>query len=132
MNLSQSKFRRIIWLIVGCISFVLGSIGTVVPILPTFPFYLLCAFGFAKSSKKLHGWFIQTNLYKENFEEYVLQKGMKMKTKLKVLGMLTGVMFIGFIAMAMKSIVVGCILLLIVWFLHVIYFLWGVKTLVEE
>lgn len=132
MNLSNSKIRRILWLSIGCIAFVLGSIGTILPILPTFPFYLLCAFSFAKSSKRLHNWFINTNLYKENFEEYVLKKGMRMKTKIKVLGMLTGVMLIGFIMMVMKDVMVGCILLFFVWFFHVIYFVWGIKTIHVE
>ena len=127
--MSQNKFKRMLWISIGFISFVLGSIGTILPILPTFPFYLLTAFSFAKSSKKLHNWFINTKLYKNNFEEYALNKGMRMKTKIKILGMLTGLMMIGFIMMAMKSVMIGCILLIFVWFFHVIYFIWGIKTI---
>ncbi len=127
--MSQNKFKRMLWISIGFISFVLGSIGTILPILPTFPFYLLTAFSFAKSSEKLHNWFINTKLYKNNFEEYALNKGMRMKTKLKILGMLTGLMMIGFIMMAMKSVMIGCILLFFVWFFHVIYFMWGIKTI---
>lgn len=127
--MSQNKFKRMLWISIGCISFVLGSIGTILPILPTFPFYLLTAFSFAKSSEKLHNWFINTKLYKNNFEEYALNKGMRMKTKIKILGMLTGLMMIGFIMMAMKSVMIGCFFLFFIWFFHVVYFMWGIKTI---
>lgn len=129
MNLSKSKIRRMLWMSIGCISFLLGSIGTIVPILPTFPFYLLTTLCFAKSSKKLHEWFINTNLYKNNFEDYINKKGMTVQTKTKILTMVSLFMLIGFIAMASKNIVFGCFVLSVVWLFHVIYFIWGIKTL---
>lgn len=129
MNLSNSKIRRMLWMSIGCISFVLGSIGTIVPILPTFPFYLLTTLCFAKSSKNLHEWFINTNLYKNNFEDYINKKGMTIQTKIKILTMLSLFMLIGFIAMASKNIVFGCFVLSVVWLFHMIYFIWGIKTL---
>ena len=48
----------------------LGTIGIVLPILPTIPFYMATLFCFAKSSKKLHDWFIGTNLYKKHLDLY--------------------------------------------------------------
>ncbi|ORX85279.1 hypothetical protein LY90DRAFT_36391, partial [Neocallimastix californiae] len=53
----RNKIIRIILTIIGCISFGLGSIGIVLPILPTVPFYLLALVCFANSSERLHDWF---------------------------------------------------------------------------
>lgn len=38
------KLKRLIFLIVGCISLGLGCVGIVLPILPTVPFFLLTVF----------------------------------------------------------------------------------------
>ena len=69
------------------------------PLLPAFPFLLLAAFCFAKSSERLHNWFINTKLYKNNLESYVKKKGMSKKTKIKIMVMITILMSIGFIMM---------------------------------
>ena len=44
---------RYIWIILGAISFGLGSLGIVLPLLPTVPFYLFAVFCFARGSKRL-------------------------------------------------------------------------------
>ena len=44
----------------------LGAVGAVVPLIPAFPFLLLAAVCFARSSEKLNNWFINTRLYKNN------------------------------------------------------------------
>ena len=69
------KIKKIIYIIVGCLGVGLGAVGAVVPLLPAFPFLLLAAFCFAKSSEKLHNWFTGTKLYKDNLETYVQGKG---------------------------------------------------------
>ncbi|MCF8058856.1 MAG: YbaN family protein [Bacteriovoracaceae bacterium] len=54
-----SGIKRIIFLILGWLSLVLGIIGIFLPILPTTPFALLAAYFFSKSSKKLHLWLLK-------------------------------------------------------------------------
>ncbi|GHC29622.1 hypothetical protein GCM10007291_32680 [Gemmobacter nanjingensis] len=49
---------RILWLLLGVLALALGVIGIVTPILPTVPFLILAAFGFSKSSERLHNWII--------------------------------------------------------------------------
>lgn len=56
---------KILLIIFGIISFVLGTIGVILPILPTTPFLLLSAFLFSKSSDKFHQYLIQTKLYQK-------------------------------------------------------------------
>ena len=75
------NLKKILYIILGCIGLAIGAVGAVVPMLPAFPFLLLAAFCFARSSEKLHNWFINTKLYKDNLESYVAGKGMTKKTK---------------------------------------------------
>ena len=100
------------------------------PILPTVPFLMLSAFCFAKSSEKLHSWFISTKLYKKNLESFVKGEGMTVKTKVKIMSTVTILMAIGFIMMS--RVPVGRVILAIVWVCHVVYFVFRVKTLKVE
>ncbi len=119
---------KIFWLLLGFISLVLGTIGVFLPILPTVPFYLLTAFSFAKSSDRLHTWFLGTRLYKKHLESFVERKSMLLKTKLSIITSVTLLMGFGFFMMARKGIWVPCIILAIVWLCHIIYFVFCIKT----
>ena len=116
--------RKILYIMIGCISLGLGIIGVILPILPTVPFVLLAAFCFAKSSEKLDGWFKNTKLYKDNN----MKNGMTKQAKVRIMYSVTLLTSIGFIMMGLKGIVVGNIVLLIVWIFHMVYFTFGVKT----
>lgn len=116
--------KKILYIFIGCISLGLGIIGVILPILPTFPFVLLAAFCFAKSSERLDGWFKNTKLYRENN----IKNGMTKQAKIRIMCSVTILMSIGFIMMGLKGIVVGNIVLLIVWIFHMAYFIFGVKT----
>ena len=77
--------RRILWIVLGCVGVGLGAVGAVLPLLPAFPFLLLAAFSFAKSSERLHTWFINTSLYKKNLESYVQHRAMTWRTKRRIM-----------------------------------------------
>ena len=116
--------KKILYILIGCISLGLGIIGVILPILPTVPFVLLAAFCFARSSERLDGWFKNTKLYRENN----MKNGMTKQAKIRIMCSVTILMSIGFIMMGLKGIVVGDIVLLIVWIFHMAYFTFGVKT----
>lgn len=121
------KIKRILFIILGCIGVGLGAVGAVLPLLPAFPFLLLAAFCFAKSSERLHRWFTGTKLYKNNLESYVKGQGMTRKTKIRIMITVTILMSIGFFMM--HAVPVGRIVLAAVWVFHILYFVFGVKTI---
>ncbi|WP_426742305.1 YbaN family protein [Mediterraneibacter faecis] len=121
------KLKKILYVVLGCIGATLGALGAVLPLLPAFPFLLLAAFCFARSSEKLHNWFTGTKLYKNNLESYIKGRGMTRKTKIKIMVTVTLLMSMGFVMM--DQVPVGRIILACVWIFHILYFMLGVKTL---
>lgn len=119
--------KKTVYIVLGCLGVGLGAVGAFIPMLPAFPFLMLAAFCFARSSKRLHTWFVGTKLYKNNLESFVKGKGMTVKTKLRIAAVVTATMAFGFLMMS--RVPVGRIILTIVWILHLAYFAFGVKTI---
>ena len=121
------RIKKILWITLGFIGLGLGAVGAVLPMLPAFPFLLLAAFSFGKSSERLHKWFIGTRLYKNNLESFVAGKGMTWRTKIKIMIMVTLLMGFGFGLMFSKSLYIPCAILAGIWLFHIFYFIFGVK-----
>ena len=121
--------KKILYIILGCVGVGMGAFGAVVPMVPAFPFLMLATFCFARSSEKLDRWFKNTKLYKDNLEDFVAGKGMTKKTKVRIMVTVTMLMSIGFIMMGLKGIVTGCVVLSFVWVFHLVYFIFGIKTI---
>ena len=124
------NIKKGIYITIGCIGAGLGALGAVLPLLPTFPFLMLAAICFGKSSERLNNWFRGTKLYKNNLESYVAGRGMTWKTKIRIMVLVTLMMLIGFIMM--NQVMIGRIVLACVWLFHIFYFCFGVKTQVAR
>lgn len=122
--------KKIVYIILGCVAVAFGAVGTVLPLLPSVPFFMLAVFCFARSSDKLYNWFIGTRLYKKNLESYVKGEGMTKKVKIRIILTVTCLMIVGFVMMG--NVPVGRVVLAIVWIFHILYFIFGVKTLKVE
>ena len=126
------KLKKALYLVLDCLGVGLGAVGAVLPLLPAFPFLLLAAFCFAKSSERLHTWFLNTKLYKKNLESYVKGRGMTWPVKIRVMLTVTLVMAVGFTLMMLRALYLPCTILGGVWVFHLLYFCFGVKTLAPE
>ncbi len=122
--------KRILFVILGCLCLGLGTVGIVLPLLPTVPFYLATVFFFANSSKRLHDWFTGTKMYRKHLESYVKKEGMTVRTKATIMASASLMMGIGFLCMS--RVPIGRIVLAVVWVCHIIYFVFMVKTIPES
>ena len=75
---------RVFYLVLGCISVVLGTIGIFVPGLPTTPFVLLASWCFYRSSPRLQAWLLQSFLGKY-IREYRDKGGLTLRKRISIL-----------------------------------------------
>ena len=90
---------------------------------------MLAAFCFARSSERVDCWFKGTKLYQENLKDFAAGKGMTAKTKVRIMVTVTLLMTVALVAMGVKGVVAGCVVLGFVWAFHMVYFIWFVKTI---
>lgn len=117
---------KIVYFIVGVIALAIGAIGAVLPLLPSFPFLLLSAICFAKSSRRMHDWLVETKMYKKVVVPLRDEKKMTLKNKIKIMVLVTALMSIGFVMM--DEVLIGQIVLVCVWLFHMYYFIFKIKT----
>lgn len=123
-NIIKSPIK-LLWLMIGIVSMVLGAIGVVLPVLPTTPFLLLASFCFAKGSDRFHKWFIGTKLYKKHLESFVTSRSMTLKTKLCILLPASAMLILAMLAM---SYIYGRVFIVFLIIFKYIYFFTRIET----
>lgn len=64
---------------------ILGIIGIFIPVLPTTPFFLLAAFCYMRSSKRLHDWLVNHKVFGEYIYNYLEYRAIRKKAKILAL-----------------------------------------------
>lgn len=123
-NIIKSPIK-LLWLMIGIVSMVLGAIGVVLPVLPTTPFLLLASFCFAKGSDRFHKWFIGTKLYKKHLESFVTSRSMTLKTKLCIFLPASAMLILAMFAM---SNIYGRVFIVFLIIFKYIYFFTRIET----
>lgn len=120
---------RIVYFIIGIISMCLGTIGVILPVVPTTPFLLLAAFCFTKSSKRFHQWFIHTKLYRNHLESFVEERAMTLRTKVSLLAFASTMLLLAmyFMQNIYLRIFLACLILF-----KYYYFIFRIKTIERE
>jgi uncharacterized membrane protein YbaN (DUF454 family) len=72
---------RILYLILGLISLMLGAAGVVLPLVPTVPFILLAAFFFARSSPRLERWLVEHPRFGDHIEAWRTRRAISRRGK---------------------------------------------------
>lgn len=109
----------------GFLFIALGSIGIVLPILPTTPLYLLALGCFAKGSPRFNRWFTNTKLYRRHLESFVKSREMTLKTKIGILLPVTVMLTLAFIAVPVLPMRIVLVVLLACKYY---YFIFRIRT----
>lgn len=125
----MSKVKKYIYITIGLIAFVLGSIGVIIPILPTTPFLLLASFCFARGSDKFNNWFKGTKLYKKHLESFVNERAMTLKQKICILAFADTMIAI---PLLLVDVLAMRIVLILVIVFKLYYFTFKIKTIKPE
>jgi uncharacterized membrane protein YbaN (DUF454 family) len=85
---------RQLWLLLGLITFFLGVIGILLPILPTTPFFIVTTYSLSKGSKKINLWFHSLTITQKYLKPIQLTKKRQWTLLLTVDFLLIGYMII--------------------------------------
>ncbi|WP_304205592.1 YbaN family protein [Fusobacterium perfoetens] len=120
--------KKSIFLFLGLISIIVGTIGIFLPLLPTTPFLLLSLYCFGKSSKKFHNFILENKIFGKYIKDYHEKKGITLKNKLSALLLLSVSMSFSIY----KITQIHLRIFLIIVFLGVTYHILSLKTLNEK
>lgn len=117
--------QRILLLTLGWLAIVLGTLGIVLPLLPTTPFVLLAAWCFARSSPRFHYWLLWRSPFGRYLRHWQQHRAMPpgAKGRAMLLIILTFAVSIWLVHLLWVRIMLGgmlCILLLFMWRIPVV------------
>ncbi|MDY2735996.1 YbaN family protein [Intestinibacter sp.] len=119
--------KKVVLIVVGTISLLLGIIGVFLPVLPTTPLLLLTSYCYIKSSDRLSEKFMKTKIYDKYVRNFHEKGGMTLKGKLMLtipVSLMLLIMFIKIDSSIMRMVIV------IMWVAKVVFFT-KMKTIKE-
>jgi len=119
------RLRNTLYICLGLFFVALGSLGVLLPVLPTTPFLLLASFFFTRGSDRFNRWFVSIKLYQNHLEDFMRERSMKLGTKIKLVIFASSVMLISAITVEILSfkIFMGFMLAYLYY-----YFIFRIKT----
>ncbi|MBS2967383.1 YbaN family protein [Metabacillus sp. KIGAM252] len=122
----MKMIKTILFASIGAIALLIGIAGTFLPVLPGGPFYLIAAFCFAKSSKRIDNWFKSTWIYKKYVLAFLQKKGMSRTEKIRI--NVIADIFILASVLYVDILLVRILLILLALYKHY-YFIYKIKTI---
>ncbi|HRW20957.1 MAG TPA: YbaN family protein [Bacteroidales bacterium] len=122
MKIKKHKnIYKLLLIITGSLFLVLGTIGIVVPVLPTTPFLLLTALCYAKSSEKFYNWLINNRVFGTYIKNYRDGKGIPVRVKLFAISLLwVAILISAFFAVENNALKILLIVIAILVSIHII------------
>jgi len=77
-----------LWISIGLLFLLLAVIGVVLPLLPTTPFVKLAAACFARSSPRLHGWLLKSEVFGPALRDWENNKCISQRVKTLAIAMM--------------------------------------------
>ena len=87
VDVNRSGISRLLWLALGFLFAAIGTVGIVIPGLPTTPLMILAAACFAKSSQRFYDWVINNRMFGQHVKNYREGNGIPKKSKPMILGL---------------------------------------------
>lgn len=100
----MNNLVKVILIVIGSISVLLGVIGIFLPLLPTTPFMLLAATCYMKSSKRLYNRLINNKYFGKYIKDYQEGKGIPLKAKILAIATLWPTILYSFFFLIEKKI----------------------------
>lgn len=128
LKISNSRFKRTIYLVIGFFFVGLAFIGVFVPVMPTTVFLILATWSFMRSSEKYYIWLTTNRYFGRMIRNYNTFRGIEHKTRIKSLI----VLWITLIVSMLLVKIWWVILILIAVGIGVTWHLFALRTLTEE
>ena len=119
--------KKVVLIVIGTISMLIGIIGVFLPVLPTTPLLLLTSYCYIKSSDRLSEKFMKTKIYDKYVRNFHEKGGMTLKGKLMLtipVSLMLLIMFVKIDNSIMRMVIV------IMWVAKVVFFA-KMKTIKE-
>lgn len=81
----KASLKKYLFIGLGSLALGLGTVGIVVPVLPTTPFLLIALFCYLHSSKRLYDWLMHHRLFGTYLYNYITFRAVPRKTKIGAL-----------------------------------------------
>ena len=98
--------------IAGTLSLIIGSVGIILPLLPTTPFLLLAAACYARSSERWYRWLLYNRWFGSYIRNWHEGRGIPLKTK--ALSILFLILTIGYSAAVVVPFFIGKVALILI------------------